>query len=448
MPPIFQKLLRNLFRPPDHHGSIRRDEGAPRSSSTVLRDLYSTNKPCRKAETQVDHEQEKPLPELPPLSIPPDYVWRVAPFTRGGFGRIFAIKGRCHSERFILKTVELDRGPGGIWAPAMEIVALRRIGRNGHVNLIEQPKLGKNVETEWWSREAGLLSILFNYYPVDLQDVITITKRPSSKARFRAVVREVDFVKLVISDVMHGLAHLHSLRIIHRDLKPENIFIDQHGYCKIGDFGSAFIPVRSSDRPMCLRTTFTGGFTFRYAAPELVASYSDDVDQLTWCYDERVDFWALGLIILDLLRVEVGSLYPGSWYALVCPPTEFVREVHKTFDKKYCLKDKKTAEIFKRCIQAYPNGRLDGDAGVQLVKDFHFHRTGFASFIHDTNWFIHKSQRMLSEKFLRPTVALNSHPLLGEPVDCPSEERMTTFDDVLHKMNVKLEERPQYRLAL
>ncbi|KAJ3504823.1 hypothetical protein NLJ89_g7741 [Agrocybe chaxingu] len=222
MPPIFRKLLRNLLRQLDHRGSIRQNKEAPPYPSTISCDLHRTNKLRSKAETGIEQEllQEKPLPDLPPLYIPPDHVWRVAPLTRGGFGRIFAIKGRCHPERFIMKTVELDRGIDGIWVPAMEIAALRRIRQNGHVNLIEQPKLGENVETEWWSREAGLLSMLFvselklstdgyskthlfkNYYPVDLQDVLAITKRPSSKASFCAAVREVNFVKLVISDVV------------------------------------------------------------------------------------------------------------------------------------------------------------------------------------------------------------------------------------------------------
>lgn len=44
-------------------------------------------------------------------------------------------------------------------------------------------------------------------------------------------------IKLMIHDLLSGLAHLHSLNIVHRDIKPQNILIDPNNRVKISDMG-------------------------------------------------------------------------------------------------------------------------------------------------------------------------------------------------------------------
>ena len=45
---------------------------------------------------------------------------------------------------------------------------------------------------------------------------------------------------LVISDVVRGLAYLHSeVRVIHRDVKSANVLLDEGCRDRIGDFGIA-----------------------------------------------------------------------------------------------------------------------------------------------------------------------------------------------------------------
>ncbi|KRX40955.1 cAMP-dependent protein kinase catalytic subunit alpha [Trichinella murrelli] len=50
--------------------------------------------------------------------------------------------------------------------------------------------------------------------------------------RFRENVAKFFAIQIVLA-----LEYLHKLDIIYRDLKPENILLDQHGYCKLADFG-------------------------------------------------------------------------------------------------------------------------------------------------------------------------------------------------------------------
>ncbi|PUU73944.1 kinase-like domain-containing protein [Tuber borchii] len=108
--------------------------------------------------------------------------------------------------------------------------------------------------------------------------------------------------KVVVEQLLHGLAVMHKEGITHRDLKPENIFLYlvENGThvlrVKIGDFGtSKHIPL--SNASTYLKTT-TG--TQGYMAPEM--------DDTSIPKTNRVDIWSLGCI---LYRMFAGSpLFP------------------------------------------------------------------------------------------------------------------------------------------
>jgi CRP-like cAMP-binding protein/tRNA A-37 threonylcarbamoyl transferase component Bud32 len=83
--------------------------------------------------------------------------------------------------------------------------------------------------------------------------------------------------------ILEALAHLHHRCICYRDLKPENILIDQRGYCVLVDLGFAKIVVDK---------TFTLCGTPEYLAPEIILSKG---------HDKGVDYWALGVLIYEML---------------------------------------------------------------------------------------------------------------------------------------------------
>ncbi|XP_054724471.1 cGMP-dependent protein kinase, isozyme 1-like [Uloborus diversus] len=85
--------------------------------------------------------------------------------------------------------------------------------------------------------------------------------------------------------VVDALEYLHDKQIVYRDLKPENLMLDSAGYLKLVDFGFASHVSRG-------RKTWTFCGTPEYVAPETVLNKG---------HDRAVDFWALGILLYELL---------------------------------------------------------------------------------------------------------------------------------------------------
>lgn len=81
--------------------------------------------------------------------------------------------------------------------------------------------------------------------------------------------------------------------IMHRDLKPENIYLTSDNKIKIGDFGFSNYKGR--------RKTFCG--TPEYMPPEIVISQANKT--YYHGYDERVDIWAVGILLFELCNDTV-----------------------------------------------------------------------------------------------------------------------------------------------
>ena len=82
-----------------------------------------------------------------------------------------------------------------------------------------------------------------------------------------------------------AIGYLHMKGIVHRDLKLENILCDQDGYIKIIDYGLAKMLGEDQET-----TSFCG--TPEYIAPEMVNQSG---------HDKGVDWWALGILIYEML---------------------------------------------------------------------------------------------------------------------------------------------------
>jgi protein kinase-like protein len=91
----------------------------------------------------------------------------------------------------------------------------------------------------------------------------------------------------IAAGIANGLEAAHVRGVLHRDLKPDNVLLDEEGRPKVGDFGIARLAAATA-------ITRTGEIlgTPQYLAPEQMTG---DV------VDERVDVYALGVILYEML---------------------------------------------------------------------------------------------------------------------------------------------------
>ena len=95
---------------------------------------------------------------------------------------------------------------------------------------------------------------------------------------------ERNIITYLFHQITKAIFHIHSKGIIHRDLKPANIFLNSEYKIKIGDFGLASEKKVTNDK--------VG--TFLYQSPEQLEEKN---------YNEKVDIYALGLILLEMCLI-------------------------------------------------------------------------------------------------------------------------------------------------
>jgi serine/threonine protein kinase/Tfp pilus assembly protein PilF len=91
----------------------------------------------------------------------------------------------------------------------------------------------------------------------------------------------------IATQIAEGLGKAHAHGIVHRDIKPANVMVTADGQVKLLDFGLAYLPEVTS---MTGRGLALG--TLSYMAPE--QARGDAVDG-------RVDLWALGVVLYQML---------------------------------------------------------------------------------------------------------------------------------------------------
>ena len=116
----------------------------------------------------------------------------------------------------------------------------------------------------------------------DLEKFIKMHKEKNEK------IKESIIYNIVLG-ICLGLEEIHKKNIIHRDIKPVNIIIGDNYQIKIVDFG-----ISKKIKNNNILTKYIG--TSYYMAPEIIKGEE---------YNKKVDIWAFGCIIYELLTLKV-----------------------------------------------------------------------------------------------------------------------------------------------
>uniref|UniRef100_A0A1I8P6X5 cGMP-dependent protein kinase n=1 Tax=Stomoxys calcitrans TaxID=35570 RepID=A0A1I8P6X5_STOCA len=158
---------------------------------------------------------------------------------------------------------------------------------------------------------------------------------------------EENAAQFIIGCVLQAFEYLHAKGIIYRDLKPENLMLDERGYVKLVDFGFAKYIGNS-----CKTWTFCG--TPEYVAPEIILNKG---------HDRAVDYWALGILIHELLNgtPPFTANDPMKTYNIILKGIDMI-----DFPKRI---SRSAVQLIKKLCRDVPAERLGYQkGGIQDIK--------------------------------------------------------------------------------
>ncbi|KAJ3332199.1 hypothetical protein HDU91_003145, partial [Kappamyces sp. JEL0680] len=129
-----------------------------------------------------------------------------------------------------------------------------------------------------------------------VSDVMTLCDSCLSEDMISTICKHVLKVWRKLAAHTQGLAYLHEKRKIHRDIKAANILLNDKGFAKLADFGTA---------TLLNRIGVTGSLADNAAkrAPEVIQEVG---------YGTKADIWSLGITCIEMAegRPPYHDLHP------------------------------------------------------------------------------------------------------------------------------------------
>lgn len=222
----------------------------------------------------------------------------------GSFANVYKVFNPLDNNNYAIKKIGVKNNFQGI----SEIRSMARLSHKNivryHTSWIETLKINRNInnldnnllEYETSSKlikfEEGSYSVNESFgseeseYDENSYNKFIFIQMELCKQNLKEYLKEnkLNFnekIKICIQ-IIEGIKYIHDNNIIHRDLKLTNIFISFDNIIKIGDFGLA---------SNIYDLNFEEVGTSSYIAPEILENKE---------YDNRVDLYSLGVIILEI----------------------------------------------------------------------------------------------------------------------------------------------------
>lgn len=132
-----------------------------------------------------------------------------------------------------------------------------------------------------------------------------------------------DIAHVYFTQLINGIAYMHSRGVAHRDIKPENILLSSDGDLKLADFGMATLFEYGGKRKMAV--TLCGSPP--YVAPEVLSCSSHGTTKGPGYAADLADTWSCGIVLFVLLAGNTPWAKPVSEQDEYGRPNEFAEYV-------------------------------------------------------------------------------------------------------------------------
>ena len=197
---------------------------------------------------------------------------------RGSFGTVFKGRNKENEPVAVKKITVTERQSAA--AEAM---------KSYHLMSIEHQNILKVFDVKFLN---GSMWIMMDY--CDLGDLNNFF------IKYRYLVQDILPKIKLMTQIMRGIAFLHSKDIVHRDIKPGNILVkleDDLVLIKLGDFG--LVKILDPDSSSSAMNSDVGTFSFK--APEF---WNKEPPDGTITYHRNIDVYAAGLAFAAMLQSQ------------------------------------------------------------------------------------------------------------------------------------------------
>jgi serine/threonine protein kinase len=255
----------------------------------------------------------------------------------GFIGRVYLTVHKSSREFFALKVMSQE----GIIAQRQ----LERVFNEKKIHtLLSDQQSYQVVRLYKTFKDTSNVYLVMDYQPADLFSLLN--------QMHRHVMSEQD-ARFLVAVIVLTLNSMHSHGVIYRDLKPQNVLIDEMGYPLITDFGfSKMLSLKGQDNlPGLPPQTISFVGTPAYMAPELLKRRY---------YAELVDWWALGILVYEVLFGDVPFDDHGGDYE------SLLKDINQGLSfPKECSQE--TRDFVSALLHKNPDDRL-GANGCDEIK--------------------------------------------------------------------------------
>lgn len=264
----------------------------------------------------------------------------------GAFGKVYSIYDKNLGKTVVVKQISRKKASEkDILAEVSVLSQLRHLCGKKVLCYIDFMESDKSfyIVTEYLGEYQTLLDFIRGNSPLTPERFITL-----------------------IDNLTEGMNDFHMTGVAHRDIKPENIMINPINLdIKYIDFGLA------CRADTCYKKDKMG--TYYYFAPELLSASDADSIQLPETLSEwiKVDYWALGMTMLEIMSKNPVVLYYANLYNESNPENpDFLIKLGKNLAKtgvtsdvidKVCNFDIPKENVIKEHIMKTVKPLLEGD---------------------------------------------------------------------------------------